>query len=274
MVHDLESLYVDPTIFDILYTPGTAAEVDVLERIEAWWAEKQGRIPAPNRVWCEPACGTGRYLRVAASRGRRILGYDREPRLIAYALRRLESWLPEAGGVAGKCMVVADMITLRIPRWPRASVDFAFNPVNTIRHLNSDRAMRDHLAQVARLLKPGSAYLVGLSLTDYRHTEHEEDLWQGRRGQCQVSQIVNYLPPVPTSPRRRIEQVISHLTVTRPRGDEHFDDTYDLRCYDRGQWKRLLASSAMRLVATFNARGRQHRESPLPYQLDLLTPRD
>ena len=29
------------------------------------------------------------------------------------------------------------------------SVDFAFNPVNTIRHLESDRAMLDHFEQMA-----------------------------------------------------------------------------------------------------------------------------
>ena len=63
----MERLYDDPAVYDILHTPGTAREIDVLEFIEATCGQPGGR-------WYEPACGTGRYLRVAAGRGRRVGG--------------------------------------------------------------------------------------------------------------------------------------------------------------------------------------------------------
>ena len=68
-----QSLYADPMVYDILYTPGTAGEVSAFEMLEKRFAS--GRLKK-NRLWFEPACGTGRYLRVAQNRGRRVVGFD------------------------------------------------------------------------------------------------------------------------------------------------------------------------------------------------------
>ena len=59
--------YSDPAVYDILHAPGTAAEVDAHEKIER--ALMPGRLKK-RRLWFEPACGSGRYLKVAAGRGR------------------------------------------------------------------------------------------------------------------------------------------------------------------------------------------------------------
>ncbi len=253
-------LYADAAVYDILHAPGTAAEVDALERVEAaWGADPAGR---PDRLWYEPACGTGRYLRVAAGRGRRVGGYDHDPRLVAYAARRL-----------GRAVRTAAMTDAVVPGVRPGSVALAFNPVNTIRHLPDDRALLAHLAQVAWLLASGGLYVVGISLTDYEWLEPEEDLWEGARGRCRVSQLVNYLPPEPGTARARTETVISHLTITRPRGVEHRDSRYELRCYDRRQWRRLLERSALRRLASCDARGRPLGQRRLPYQLEVLAAR-
>ena len=288
MTRQRASLYADPAIYDILYTPGTAAEVDALERIERWWARRRrahaatagGRTestdPAPDRFWFEPACGTGRYLRVAGRRGRRIGGYDRDEGLLAYARRRLQRTLPASDLSAPPPVVLAtaDMTDARVPGLRAGTVDFAFNPVNTLRLLPEDRAVLAHFQQMARLLKPGGLYVVGLSLIDYDWLLPEEDLWEAQRGVCRVSQLVNYLPPEPGTRRGRREQVVSHLTVTRPAGSDHFDDTYDLRCYDRRQWHRLLARSALQHVESFDAQGRPRAGRILPYQLEALIRQD
>ncbi len=152
----------------------------------------------------------------------------------------------------------------------RRSIDFACNPVNSLRHLDCDRTMLAHFAQMAQVLKPGAVYLVGISLTDYGWLSEEEDLWEARRGPCQVSQLVNYLPPAPGTGRARIEKVVSHLTVTRPRGTHHFDDTYDLRCYDQEEWQRLVGRSALRHLGSFDAQGRPLEGRTVPYQLEAL----
>lgn len=261
-------LYADPAVYDILYTPGTAAEVDALERIERRLAAGPLR---PDRLWFEPACGTGRCLRVALRRGRRVAGFDREPAMLAYAAERLRR-----DGITTRAprLFAADLADFR-PAARTAglrdgTVDFAFVTVNTLRHLPTDRAMLAHFAQVAALLRPGGLYVVGLSLTDYQWLWPDEDLWTATRGSCRVSQVVNWLPPEPGTPRGRRERALSHLTVTRPGGTEHVDDAYDLRCYDRRQWERLLAGSALAPAGSFDARGRPLPPGQWPYQLEAL----
>lgn len=255
----MAGLYGDASVYDILQTPGTAAEVDALERVERAFGGEAAR--RPDRLWYEPACGTGRYLRVARGRGRSVGGYDRDPGMVAYAGRRL-----------GQAVREAAMTDPVVPGVRPGSVPFAFNPVNTVRHLADDRALLAHFAQVAWLLAPGGLYVVGLSLVDYDRLEPEEDLWEAARGRCRVSQLVNYLPPEPGTARARLETVISHLTVTRPSGSEHRDDRFDLRCYDRRQWRRLLERSALRHLGSCDGRGRPLAGRHLPYQLEVLGP--
>lgn len=222
-----------------------------------------GVPPWANR-WLEPACGTGRLLRLAAARGRRIAGFDASEAMVDYtraALRRR--------GLARRGRVFLADMTDFLGLVRPGSVDFAFNLVNSIRHLGSDRAMLDHFAQMARAVRPGGVYIVGLSLTDYVNERPDEDLWQGARGRLQVKHLVNYLPPEP-GPRARAERVISHLTVRRPSGVAHLDAVYDLRCYDEPQWLRLLARSPWERVAVLDIKGRPAAGKKLPYQHEVL----
>lgn len=267
----VQGLYADPALYDILYTPGTAAEIDALERIER--ALAAGSHLRPDRLWFEPACGTGRCLRVAAGRGRRVAGFDREPALLAYAAARLARG-PRGAGRPRARLFTADLADFAAAA-ARAglrpdSVDLAFITVNSLRHLGTDRAMLAHFAQVRDLLRPGGLYLVGISLTDYRWLWPDEDLWTAARGRCRVSQLVNWLPPEPGTPRARQERAISHLTVTRPGGTLHLDDAYDLRCYDLRQWRRLVGASALASAGSFDARGRPLPPGIWPYQLEAL----
>jgi SAM-dependent methyltransferase len=258
MEQERQGLYADPVLYDILYTPGTALEIVALERVEktlAAWPL------AEDRLWLEPACGTGRYLRTAARRGRLCLGFDLDGRQLDYARSRQPGLTPIR-------YHRADMVSFRSScQLSTGVVDFAFNPVNSLRHLSTDDDMLAHFRQMAQVLKPGAIYLVGISLLSDDGMQPEEDLWEARRGGCQVSQLVNYLPPESGT---RIEKVISHLTVTRPRGTEHFDDSYDLRTYTHRQWQELINRSALRHLGSFDAKGRPTERFDLPYQLEAL----
>lgn len=265
-----QGLYADPSIYDILYTPGTAAEIDALERIER--ALATGRL-REDRLWFEPACGTGRCLRVAAGRGRRVAGFDREAPMLEYALRRLA----HCAGASARRLFAADLADFadaagRAGLKP-GTVDFAFMTVNSLRHLMSDREMTAHFAQVADLLRPGALYVVGISLTDYDWLWPDEDTWSGTRGSCKVSQVINWLPPEPGTPRGRLERALSHLTVTRPGGTVDLDDAYDLRCYNEKQWRKLVGASALEHAGSFNALGMPLPPGTWPYQLEALRKR-
>lgn len=259
---DTPSLYADPMLYDILHTPGTADEVDALERIENDHARG---APA---TWLEPACGSGRYLRLAAKRGRRVLGFDLEPAMIAYAEDRSR----RAGLGERSRYFVADMRDF-IGSIDTGSVGLAFNLINTVRHLMTDRQVLRHFDGIARVLHRRGVYAVGISLTEYGLEPPSEDIWTAQRGRCRLTQIVQYLPPTDRG-GDRVESVYSHLTVQRPGGEEHIPSSYGLRAYDLEQWQGLIARSAMEVAAVTDAFGRPAEPPRLGYGVWVLRPRE
>jgi SAM-dependent methyltransferase len=269
----MTGFYDDAAIYDLLSTPGTAGEVDGLVRIARRYARTTAARRGGPLAWLEPACGTGRYLRVLAARGERVCGFDSHPAMVAYsrALLRRRALTRRAR------VLQADMRCFAA----RAGVhrfDVAFNLFNTIRHLESDADLLAHLREVARALRPGGIYAVGLSFTRYGEDPVEEDVWEARRGKCTVRQVVQYLPPGTwTAPGARTtmrigrwERVVSHLVIERPAGVEHRDDTYSLRCYDAAQWLRVVGKSPFQVVASVDGTGRPLAERVTPYAVDVL----
>ncbi len=241
------SLYSDASVYDILHSPGTASEIDGLLRAAA-------RFLDANRLSIlEPACGSGRYLRVLAGRGHRVVGFDIDEGMVAYAHERFER-----AGLTRRARV----LQLEMERCADALMDatkgrrfdLAFNLINTIRHLETDRAMTAHLREIASVLTPRGVYLVGLSLSS-PHEQSSEDFWDGRRGRCHVRQLVSYLPPA--SPRDRREQVLSHLTIETPSETRYADASYWLRTYTLAQWDRLVRAGGMEIAGVFDEAGEQ-----------------
>jgi SAM-dependent methyltransferase len=250
-------LYLAPLLYDVVNTPDTAREGDVLQRVARRHAARSG----PASVWLEPACGTGRYLRVLAGRGCRVRGYDPLPGMLAYARSRLD-----ARGADHR--LVRARFTDPLPGLGQA--DVAFCPVNSLRHLPTDPTVLAHLAQIAGCLTRGGVYLVGI---DHHHPDRQpdEDVWEATRGSLSVKQVIQYLPPEPGS---RTEQVIVELIATRPRGVEHHGYAYGLRTYTQQQWRRLVGRSALRRVAAHDANGRPVDEAArYPYQIEVLARR-
>ncbi|MCB9840957.1 MAG: class I SAM-dependent methyltransferase [Phycisphaeraceae bacterium] len=269
-----QDFYADPAIYDILHTPGTAEEVDALLALCRRFVPRSKRQRATRTLTLlEPACGTGRYLRVLASRGHRAIGFDREGVMVEYAARRLERFGPLASVFQADFETFADHL-------PPASIDVAFTPINSLRHLQTDRAMLAHFGQVARVLRPGGFYAVGLSITAYGVEEPSEDVWEGARGTCRVRQVVQYLP----APGRhgggagggadaRSERVISHMTIFTPRGVREIDSTYSLRAYDLAQWRSLVDRSPLRIEAVVDEQGEDLALAPPGYGVFVLEAR-
>lgn len=246
--------YADPQVYDVLHAGGTAADLRVLLKL--------GRRYTPavkNPTWLEPACGTGRYLIAAARRGIRAMGFDISEPMVNYAREQAA-----ASAVARRLTVFSAPMESFGDTGPVAShsVHLAFNLINTIRHLTTDRAMLAHFNQMAAALAPRGIYIVGLSLSAYGLEHPTEDTWRGRRGPLSVSQVVQYVPPAASGhdARRgsgsRVERVISHMTIRRGREESHIDSAYALRTYNLAQWLRLLDQSALRLVAVTDGDGK------------------
>ena len=247
--------YADPLVYDVLHAPGTRDDVSALLRIVRHFV--RGR--APLRL-LEPACGSGRFVVELAARGHHASGFDLSPRMVAYAKARAK----ERGLGPRARFFAADMRTFAHGR-RQAPFDVAFNLINSIRHLSSDAAMVDHLRQVRSALRPGGVYLVGLSLSAYGLESETEDVWRGRRGPLEVTQVVQYLPPPGRAGSARNERVVSHMTVTR-RGHApvHVDSTYRLRGYDLVQWRRVAARAGMPVIACLASDGRRRCEPVEP----------
>lgn len=251
-----------PRLYDVLHTPGTADEVDGLERIARLFApaaligkgqSKAGAAP----VWLEPACGTGRYLRVLAKRGYRAIGFDLMPEMVEYSVSRGAMRLSGRGAVASAQVFAADMATFD-GGMRGVKVDFAFNLINTIRHLDSDEEMLGHFRAMARVMTREAVYAVGISLSAYGRERDDEDVWRARRGGTRVTQVVQYLPPTAkTGKASRIENVVSHLTVQMGKEARDITSAYTLRTYDLKQWNRLIERSPLRLLAAVDEYGNE-----------------
>lgn len=253
-------LYHEPALYDAINTPGTATEVDALERIAR---RHLGGGGGPFR-WLEPACGTGRYLRVLRGRGHQVVGYDPLAGMLTYATRFLSRW-PDGWALsrAGFTSPAADLARLGL-------FDAAFCPVNSLRHLPDDDAVAAHLAQVCALLAPGGLYLVGLDL-HHPDAAPDEDVWTAVRGRLRVQQVVQYLPP---DDGGRREQVVVEMMVDRPGGREHHGWTYGLRTYTADQWSAVVQAAGWQRLATCDGAGRPvAADALLPYQLEVLRPR-
>jgi SAM-dependent methyltransferase len=255
-IPDYAEAYARPEIYDVLHSPHTEGEVDLFQDCARRWDAPAGR-------WLEPACGSGRYLRVLAARGIRCTGFDLDEGMLDYARASMRgaAWRRR---VTLRCANMA-RFSDRLAGSPFA---VAFNPVNTFRHLHSPRAAAEHLREIARVLVPGGLYLVGMSFSRYGDEEASEDVWTAQRGDIAVRQIVQYLPP---DPDERMETVISHLQVDGPTGREYLDASYRLRSYDLGQWKGLVRRSPLRRVGALDDLGNVVTDDvETSYQVEVL----
>ena len=249
-------MYHLPSYYDTLNTPGTSEDVTLYTRI----AKRYGR--SADR-WLEPACGTGRHLRVIARRGLSAWGFDLDAGMLAYARNSLAARKLSATVYSASMASFLQPINHRI-------FDVAINPHSSFRHLLDEKAAIGHLNQMAKCLSRGGVYILGISLANYDRDRDETDLWLAARGRMHIRQQITYKAPLR---KNRIEKVESLLTVTRPSRVEKHRDGYLLRTYSARQWDRLVGASNMNRVITLDEEGKPARKTGLSYQLEILTPK-
>ncbi len=239
--HLSEDWYTHPAWYDILHASGTAEEVKGLTRIaELFTAVRRSARDQP--LWLEPGCGTARYLRAAAATGIRVAGFDNCAPMLDYARTGFRH-----RGLTG------DIFDATFEDFSlSAKADFAFCLINTIRHLHTDARVLAHFGCMARALRKGGAYAVGLSVVHPGGEMDTEDTWCGARGSCAVTQLINYLSP---DLRARTERVASHIRVDTPTREIHLDSSYTLRTYTLKQWTSLIERSPLRLIAVVDEQG-------------------
>jgi len=248
--------YDVPRLYDVVFDVGTAQEADFLEAAAQKYGTSDGR-----RV-LEPACGTGRLVAELARRGWTARGFDRNRNMLAYARKRLATT-----GVRAS-LAVGDMARFEVAR----PFDLAHCLVSTFKYLLDEDSARSHLECVARALRPGGIYVLGLHLTDYGRMVDERERWVEQRGGSTVTSDMHVGPP---DRRTRLEPVRNRLTEKSARVERHYESRWDFRTYSAREVEALIRSvPALEIAAVHDfdydmARPRRLRDERLDKVLVL-----
>jgi hypothetical protein len=127
-------------------------------------------------------------------------------------------------------------------------VDAAFNMINSFRHLQEATSARRHLELMARSLRRGGVYVLGLHLTPTRGVPTCEESWQAQRGHLAV---LTRLWVKRRDRRRRRETCGVTYDVVTPSRHLRLTDEVSFRTYTWAQLRRLLREvPAWELLAT------------------------
>jgi SAM-dependent methyltransferase len=217
------SWYDYPQYYDIAFRSETQQEADFIE------AACRKHCPFTVRRLLEPACGTGRLIAELAARGYRMMGLDlSEPALRYFRQRLVRRDLRAA-------IFRADMADFKMP----VPVDAAYCTMSSFRHLLTEEAARRHLECIARSLRPGGIYILGIHLVPLNPSEECARRWTARHGRTQVTTTLRVLA---TNPSRRIERLRVNLLVRSGRQELRLHNEYALRLYTAVQFRKLLAT--------------------------------
>ncbi|MDA7950586.1 MAG: class I SAM-dependent methyltransferase [Pirellulaceae bacterium] len=227
-------LYDYPQYYEIVYGDDWRAELDFLLAA----LEKHGR-PSTKRVF-EPACGTGRLLWRLGKKGFEVGGNDLNPKMITYCNQRLARHrLP-------KSAVVGDMTNFQCEK----KVDLIFNMINSFRHLATEEMAVNHLQSVARSLRKGGLYILGLHLTPTVKSPIDGESWSGRRGHLAV---LSSLQLKERDLKNRKEAFQMSFEVYKPTEIFRIENEVSFRTYTAEQFSALLAKvPALAVAASYD----------------------
>lgn len=225
--------YAHPFYYDIVFDGDTGMETDFLEAVH----RRYGRTgQKKGATMLEPACGTGRLAFELARRGHQVDGFDLSPSMLKYARDRRKA-LP---------LNVRRRVSLRAARMESfrsrpERYDFAFCLLSTFKYLLTEDHAVSHLRRVARSLKPGGLYVIGIHLADYRRRLNDHEQWVGHQDGIHV---ICDTTTGPADRGTRLEDLTNRLHVTGPgtRKAETIETRWKCRTYDTAELKALLAA--------------------------------
>ena len=183
----------------------------------------------PVRRLVEPACGSGRLVVELAARGYDVTGIDLNEKALGFLRKRLKRKKLEAE------VLRADMTDFALPQ----PADAAYCLLNSFRHLLTEADAKRHLETVAKNLRPGGIYLLGLHLLPPDADLNSIERWRTSQGKTHIS---TDLRVTASDRRRRIESLQVSLRVRRGEKLWRFRGKFDLRLYTAAQFRKLLAS--------------------------------
>ncbi len=223
MTHEVYRL---PLYYDIAFTWDVGPEIEFFGRL----FEKY--VPHPVKHVLEPACGTGRFLIRFPGFGYRITGYDLSADMAAYARDRIKQ-----KGVDDRASVfVGDM---RFARF-RQPFDAAFNSINSIGYLLSDREIASHLRVMGDSLKPGAVYIVHLGCSSEVMDGVDPEPWTHERDGVQVTTTWGVERE---DPETKLSYQYCRMEVCRRDENLEFKDSHTMRLWKFDDWLGCITGS-------------------------------
>jgi len=180
--------YDFPRYYDVAMQDDTLEEAGFVEAV--WKKFGRGRL---SRI-LEPGCGSGRLVRELAGRGFQVVGFDDN----SLALEYLRERLCEDGLKAE--IFKADLEKFQVTKM----VDLACSYCNTFRHLLEPEAALSHLRCVAKALRPGGLFLLGLHIMPIDVDPEDSETWICKRDGLTVKTTLDVER---TFPRKRLERI-------------------------------------------------------------------
>lgn len=235
MSHDVTaSIYDFPKYYDLLFGSDWKAEFEFL----LGCFSRHAGCPV-NSIF-EPACGTGRLLIKLAKAGYTVGGNDLNPKAVEFCNARLK----RCGFPAS--VTVGDMADFALKR----KVDAAFNMINTFRHLPTEATALAHLQCMARALRRGGLYVLGIHLEPTACQPMQEESWSARRGNLVVN---SYMWSKGIDRRKRMEHLGLHVDVFTPTSRLRIVDHMEYRTYQKAQFLSLLKKvPELEIAATYD----------------------
>lgn len=218
-------VYDYPQYWDLAFRDETKAEARFLVEAADRWTDRP-----LSRVY-EPGCGGGRLVVELAAQGIDVVACDNNRACVRYVRQRLRR--RELDGI----VELADMCQFA----PEKPVDVAVCPVNTIRHLLTENDVQNHLTAVARAVRPGGLYVIGLHLMPPDADEEDGERWTARHGKTKVTVT---LKVADFSRRTRRETLKFSLRVRSGSRDLRLVSEFEYRLYDAAQMKRTIAAAS------------------------------
>ncbi len=232
--------YDTPLYYDIIFDADTSKEADFLEAVYTRFGG--GDEPRKKLRILEPACGSGRLIAELAGRGHLVRGFDLNEQMLAYTVERLN-------GIKRNAHVWQDRLeNFHVSR--EGEYDLAHCLVSTFKYVQTEHGAVSHLQHVAKSLREGGIYVLGLHLTDYRNQKPEHERWVGERGGIKVICNTHTWPP---DREARTEALRTRLRITRDDQTWIQETKWTFRTYSVAELKDLLAQAPeFELVACYN----------------------
>jgi hypothetical protein len=125
-------------------------------------------------------------------------------------------------------------------------VHAAFNLINTVRHLPTEKSMESHLRCMGESLVKGGLYLLGLHLTPTEGPRMDGEKWTARRGQTTIH---SHMWTKELDLKGRNERLGIRFDVRTPSKSFVIEDEMNYRTYTKKQMQRLLAKVGVFEVA-------------------------